>query len=70
MQEIVSVKSNNNNNNNNDDNDDDDDHDNDNDNDNDNNFIHPGKRPVSQSTKVDRLVLLGDQHTRIYKILT
>ena len=25
---------------------------------------------VSQSTKVDRLVSIGDQHTRIYKILT
>ena len=27
------------------------------------NFNYPGKRPVSQSTKVDRLVLIGDQHT-------
>ena len=33
----------------------------------DNYFIYPGRRPVSQSTKVDRLVLMGDQNTRIYK---
>ena len=25
-----------------------------------NNFIYPGKTPVSQSTKVDRLVLIGE----------
>ena len=40
------------------------------DDDNDDNFIYPGKRPVSQLTKVDRLVLIGDQHTRIHKMLT
>ena len=39
-------------------------------NNNNNNFIYPGRRPVSQSTKVDRLLSIGDQHTRIYKILT
>ena len=27
-------------------------------------IIYPDKRPVSQSTKVDRLVLIGDKHTR------
>ena len=26
--------------------------------------IYPDKRSVSQSTKVDRLVLIGDKHTR------
>ena len=43
--------------------DDDDDHDDDDDN---KNFIYPDKRPVSQLIKVDRLVLIGDQHTTIY----
>ena len=38
---------------------------NNNNNNNNNNFInYPGKRPVSQSTKVDRLVLIGDQQTK------
>ena len=32
-------------------------------NNNNNNFIYPDKRPVSQTTKVDRLVLIGDQHS-------
>ena len=33
--------------------------------------MYPGKkRLVSQSTKVDRLVSIGEQNTRIYKILT
>ena len=36
---------------------------NNNNNNNNSNIIYPGKRPVSQSTKVDRLVLIGDQHT-------
>ena len=30
-----------------------------------NNFIHLGKRQVSQSTKIDRLILIGYQHTRM-----
>ena len=38
---------------------------NNNNNNNNNNFInYPSKRQVSQSTKVDRLVLIGDQHTK------
>ena len=40
------------------------------DDDDNNNFIYPDKRPVSQLIKVDRLVLIGDQHTTIYKMLT
>ena len=47
-----------------------DDDDDDDDDDNNNNFIYPDKRPVSQLIKVDRLVLIGDQHTTIYKMLT
>ena len=35
-----------------------------------NNFIYPSKRPASQSTNVDRVVLIGDEYTRIYKMLT
>ena len=31
-----------------------------NNNNNNNNFIYPDKRQVSQSTKVDRLVIIGD----------
>ena len=54
---------NNNNNNNNDNiNNTDDDDDSYNTEDVNNNFIYPGKTPVSQSTKVDRLVLIGDRH--------
>ena len=36
-----------------------------NNNNNNNNFIYLGKRPVTQSTKIDRLVLIGYQHTRM-----
>ena len=50
---------NNNNNNNNSNN-----NNNNNNNSSSSNFIYPGKRPASQSTKVDRLVLIGDQHTK------
>ena len=31
---------------------------------NNNKFIYPDKRPVSQTTKVVRMVLIGDQHIR------
>ena len=43
---------------------------NNNNNNNNNKFIHPGKRSGSHSTKVDRVVLIGDQHATMNKILT